>query len=133
MATPAFIDAAYAADSLHVSVETILDLVQQGRLRTYGGRASNPFLRSSEVSALAAELGLGSTEESEAPRRVKSPSARVQQRIAADARWGDISEADIRDWAARADPTRLDAARKAARVAGERLRLLLAVLDEARE
>jgi hypothetical protein len=130
VATPAFIDAAYAADSLHVPLDTILDLVQQGRLRTYGGRASNPFLRSAEVSALAAELGLGVTQEAESPRRVKSPSSRVQQRITADARWGDISEDDIRDWATRADRHRLEAARKAAGVATERLRVLLEILDD---
>jgi hypothetical protein len=130
VATPAFIDAAYAADTLHVSLDTILDLVQQGRLRTYGGRASNPFLRSAEVDALASELGLGAAQLDDGPRRVKSPSARVQQRITADARWGDVSESDIRDWARRADRTRLEAARKAAGIATERLHLLLKVLDE---
>lgn len=133
MATPAFIDAAYAADSLHVPLDTILDLVRQGRLRTYGGRASNPFLRSADVSALAVELGLGADQQDDAPRRVKSPSARVQQRITADARWGDVSEGDIRDWASRADRIRLEAARKAAGVATQRLEMLLKVLDETPE
>jgi hypothetical protein len=61
---------------------------------------------------------------------VKSPSARVQQRITADARWGDVSEEDIRDWASRADDARLHAARKAARTAIERLSFLLQVVDE---
>lgn len=133
MATPTFIDAAYAADTLHVSLDTILDLIQQGRLRTYGGRVSNPFLRSAEVSALAAELGLGTSQTDDTPRRVKSPSARVQQRITADARWGDVSESDVRDWAGRADRTRLEAARKAAGIAIDRLQLLLKVLDDTAE
>ncbi len=130
MVTPTFIDAAYAADSLHVPLDTILDLVRAGRLRTYGGRTSNPFLRSAEVTALAGELGLGDDTESETPRRVKSPSARVQQRITADSRWGDVSEADIRDWVERADDTRLQAARKAAQLATGRLSFLLAALEE---
>jgi hypothetical protein len=133
VATPAFIDAAYAADTLHVPLDTILDLVAQGRLRTYGGRASNPFLRSADVSALATELGLGRAGEDEVPRRVKSPSARVQQRITADARWGDVSESDIRDWVRRADRTRLEAARKAAGIATQRLRMLLKVIDDTPE
>lgn len=130
MVAPTFIDAAYAADTLHVPLDAILDLVRDGRLRTYGGRASNPFLRSADVAALASELGLGADVEAEAPRRVKSPSARVQQRITADARWGDVSEEDIRDWASRADDARLHAARKAARTAIERLSFLLQVVDE---
>jgi len=130
MATPAFIDAAYAADSLHVPLDTVLDLVRDGRLRTYGGRASNPFLRSAEVAALADQLGLGAAEQQEPPRRVKSASVRVQQRITADARWGDISEEDIRDWARRADPLRRQAARTAAGTARERLDMLLRALDE---
>lgn len=132
MPTPTFIDAAYAADSLHIPVETILELIRDGRLKTYGGRVSNPFLRAADVSTLAAELGLGEGEEHEAPRRVKSPSARVQQRITADSRWGDVTEDDIREWVQRADPTRVQAARKAARVASDRLDTLLRVLDEHR-
>lgn len=130
MITPTFVDAAYAADTLHVPLDVILDLIRDGRLRTYGGRASNPFLRSAEVAALASELGLGADAEQESPRRVKSPSARVQQRVTADARWGDVSEEDIRDWAGRADAARLQAARKAARIATERLRFLMTFVDE---
>lgn len=130
MVTPAFIDAAYAADSLHVPLDTILDMVRKGRIRTYGGRASNPFLRSADVAALAEQLGLGAESGAEPPRRVKSPSARVQQRVTADARWGDVSEDDIREWASRADATRLQAARKATRAAVDRLTFLLSVLDE---
>jgi hypothetical protein len=109
-------------------VEAILDLVTQGRLRTYGGRASNPFLRSAEVAAVASELGLGTSDAAE-PRRVKSPSARVQQRITADSRWADVTDEDLLDWARRADESRRQAARKAAATALNRLQTLLRVLD----
>lgn len=133
MATPTFIDAAYAAETLHVPVEMLLDLVGQGRLRTYGGRSSNPFLRSAEVAALAEELELGAGQDAGAARRVKSPSTRVQQRITADARWGDITESDLREWVARADAPRRQAAAKAARNAVQRLEALLQMLEKVRD
>lgn len=126
---PPFIDAAYAADMLHVPVDTILDWVATGKLSPYGGRAGNPFLRSRDVMAVAEQLGIGG-QDTETPKRVKSASARVQQRLTADARWTDVSEDDIRDWAARADAARCAAARKAAASALERLQVVLRVLDE---
>jgi hypothetical protein len=126
--TPAFIDAGYAAERLGVPVETVLDWVAGGKLRTYGGRATNPFLRSAEVLAIGSELGL--PKEVEVPRRVKSVSAKVQTRITADARWSDVSDDDLREWASRADPTRRQAARKAATAAKLKLETMLAVLDD---
>jgi hypothetical protein len=126
---PPFIDAAYAADMLHVPIDTVLDWVATGKLSPYGGRAGNPFLRSRDVMAVAEQLGIGE-QEPETPKRVKSGSARVQQRLTADARWSDVSDDDIRDWAKRADDTRRAAARKAATSALERLQTVLRVLDE---
>lgn len=131
MSTPAppFIDAAYAADMLHIPLDTILDWIATGTLTPYGGRAGNPFLRSRDVLMVAEQLGLGQ-QETESPKRVKSASARVQQRLTAAARWTDVSEDDIRDWAARADDARRAAARKAASMALLRLQMVLRVLDE---
>lgn len=128
MGSPVFIDSVHAAEILHVSQDAILDLVAEGKLRTFGGRASNPFLRSADVAALAAEIAPVQTEEQ--TRRVKSASARVRQRLTADARWADVSEDDIREWARRSDPAGRQAARKAAVTARERLQAVLQVLDE---
>ncbi len=128
MSTPAFVDVAYAAEMLHVTPEVVLDLVKRGKLRRYGGRPDNPFVRSADVAALVAELGVDTREE--APKRVKSASARVQTRLTADSRWAEIGEAEIREWASRADPTRRQAARKAAAGAKERLEAVLRALDE---
>ena len=129
MATPAFVDVGYAADMLHVSADTIRDWIADGKLRTFGGRADNPFIRYPDVVALAAEAGV-QAQGGEAPRRVKSASARVQVRLTADSKWGDISEDDIRDWARRSDRARRVAARTAAGVARQRLDMVLRALDE---
>lgn len=128
MSVPVFIDAVHAAELLRVPQDTVMDLIAQGRLRTYGGRTTNPFLRSAEVLALVPELGVSETEEE--PRRVKGPAARVRQRLTADARWSDISEDDIREWARRTDPAGREAGRTAARTALERLSTVLAALEE---
>jgi hypothetical protein len=128
MSTPVFIDAVHAAEMLRISQDAVLDLVTEGKLRTYGGKASNPFLRSAEVVALVGELA--PAEDEVQPRRVKSASARVRQRLTADSRWSEITEDDMRDWASRSDPTARQAARKAAVTARERLQILLQILDE---
>lgn len=131
MSTPlerfAFVDATHAAEALRVSREQVVDWIEQGRLRSYGGKPDNPFLRSADVAALVRELGAGPEE---APRRAKSANARVQQRLTADSRWSDLSEADIREWVRRADPTRRQAARTTAMHAVGKLQALLRELNE---
>ena len=130
MSTPvtrfAFIDAVHAAEVLHVTTDTIIEWIAAGRLRSYGGKASNPFLRSSDVTALAGELGVAPEEP---PRRTKSATAKVQARLTADARWSDVSEEEIRAWASRADPARRAAARQAAQTARARLEIVLEALE----
>lgn len=131
MSTPldrfAFVDAVIAAEVLHVTQDAVLDWVKEGRLRAVGGKPSNPFLRSAEVAALVRELGVGADEP---PRRTKSSSARVQARLTADARWSDLTEADVREWAKRADPARRQAARQTAARARIMLDAVLRILEE---
>lgn len=128
MSTPPFIDAVHAAELLHVSQDTVLDWIKEGRLSRFSGPASNPFLRSSDVMQLADEIGAGA--QPEPPKRVKSAAAKVQTRLTADSRWADVSDVEIRDWAARADMARRIAARTAALAAQQRLESVLRALDE---
>jgi len=123
----AFIDAVHAAEVLHTTQDQILDWVKSGKLKAYGGKPANPFLRSADVATLVEELGVAADEP---PRRTKSASARVQPRLTSDSRWSGVSEEDIREWVTRADPTRRQAARTAAGTARERLAMVLAILDE---
>ena len=131
MSTPlerfAFIDSVIAAEVLHVTQDTVLDWVKEGRLHPMGGKPGNPFLRSAEVAALVLELGI---ETDEPPRRTKSASARVQARLTADARWSDLSEDDIREWAKRADSARRQAARQTATRARAMLEAVLRATDD---
>ncbi len=131
MVAPVFIDAAGAADILRLPLDSVLDLIAEGRLKTYGGKSANPFVRSAEVNVLAAELGVGGVVEEEAPRRMKSGSTRVQTRITADSRWSEITEDDIQDWMRRADTVKRQAAKTAATAAVDRLRTLLDMLNKA--
>lgn len=129
MVAPVFIDAAGAAEILRMPLDAVLDLIGEGRLRTFGGKAANPFVRSADVAVLAAELGVGTGAAAE-PKRVKSASARVQTRLTADARWADVGEGEIRDWARRADPSRRRAGKTAATIAIQRLKAVLQAIDE---
>lgn len=132
MSTPltrfAFIDAVIAAEILHVTQDEVVDWVREGKLKSFGGKPANPFLRSADVAAIATELGVSTDEP---PKRTKSAFAKVQARLTADARWSDISADDIRDWVARADGPRRQAARTAATTARQRLDSVLKALDEA--
>jgi hypothetical protein len=123
----AFVDSVIAAEVLHVTQDAVLDWVKVGKLRAVGGKPSNPFLRSADVAALVRELGV---QADEPPRRTRSASAKVQARLTADARWSDITEEDIQDWAVRADPARRQAARQAATHARAMLEAVLRAVDE---
>lgn len=129
MSTPVFIDTANAAEMLQLSPDAMLDLIRSRKLRTFGGHTSNPFVRRADIQSLVAELGVAPP--AETTRKIKSASSRVQTRLTADARWTDVTESDIADWASRADPQRRLAARTAARMALEKLSVVLQVLDEA--
>ena len=129
MSTPPFVDVTYAADMFHVSPDLIHDWLREGKLKAVGGKSSNPFVRTVDVAALAAEI-IAPVGSDEPPKRVKSASTKVQTRLTADAKWAEVSDSDIRDWAQRADPARLRAARKAVDATQERLRAVLGVLDE---
>jgi hypothetical protein len=123
----AFIDAVHAAEILRVPLETVVDWVSAGKLKAYGGKPGNPFLRSNDVAMLLREMGV---EDEEPPKRVKSATAKVQQRLTADARWSDIADDEIVEWARRADPPRRQAARTTAATAIQRLEKVLLALNE---
>ena len=128
---------------------TVLEYIRAGRLKTFGGKPGNPFLRTEQVEQLAAEFHAARTdadaEEADAeaaadlppldPRTVhrNDPVRNVNLRISGDTKWASVDERAIRLWAAELPPFRRDKMREVARDTIQRLNLLMAVLDEADE
>jgi hypothetical protein len=127
-----FVDASFAAELLGVQPADILEWIASGRLKTFGGKDKNPFVRTAEVEALASELGreLGAI----VPKRraADNPVRRVELRIRHDARWTDITAADIEAWRREQDDHSLAAARSVAQTGRERLEQIIAVIDDSK-
>jgi hypothetical protein len=102
----AFIDDTEALRRLGVDRKGLEQLVQEKRLRAYGGVGKDAFFKSAEVDALAAALhpAAQAPEKEEAPAEPKAgpprhdPAMRVHLRLQADLKWFDISESDIAAW-----------------------------------
>ncbi len=129
----AFMDATEAAANLRTDRLGVLKLIEEGRLKTFGGRPTNPFVRSEEVARLAQEL-LGETAEQGSldPKTVhrNDPVRKLKLRIQQDAKWPEVDETAIRAWAGELDPISYNRMKKVAHDAIERLQLVIKVLDE---
>lgn len=124
-----FIDTAFAAEMMGVPQSQILEWIAEGKLKSYGGKERNPFIRSADVEMLASELGRTLSTKKES-RAAQNPVRRIQLRLRADARWNEVSETDIAEWARETDLSSRAAAAKVARAAIERLSALLAAVNE---
>jgi hypothetical protein len=103
----AFIDDSEVIRRLGIDRKALERLIQEKRLRTYGGVGKDAFFKAAEVEALYAELHptAEAPEQEEAPTGVKpggpprhNPAMRVHLRLQADLKWFDISERDIDTW-----------------------------------
>ena len=99
----AFIDDSEALRRLGVDRKTLEQLIQEKRLRTYGGVGKDAFFKASDVEALAAELHPApeTPQPEEAPADEKKrhdPAMRVHLRLQADLKWFDLSDEDIAAW-----------------------------------
>lgn len=131
----AFMDAVEAAANLRTDRLTVLKYIQEGRLRTYGGRPNNPFVRTEDVERLAKELFPEVEAEAAPPPDPKvvhrtDPVRKLKLRIQQDAKWHEVDEAAMRAWAAELDPISYNRMRQVARDAIARLEMVIKVLDE---
>ena len=103
----AFIDDSEALRRLGIDRKTLEQLIQQKRLRAYGGVGKDAFFKAGDVEALYAELHPveSAPEPAEAPAEEKKagpprhdPAMRVHLRLQADLKWFDISDVDIAAW-----------------------------------
>lgn len=131
----AYMDCVEAAALLKTDRVTVLKYIQEGRLKTYGGKSGNPFVRTEAVEQLAAEL-LPPEIASEAPLDPKvvhrnDPVRKLKLRIQQDAKWYEVDETAMRAWASELDPISYARMRQVARDAIGKLEQIIRVLDEA--
>ena len=124
-----FIDASFAAELLGVQTADILDLIASGKLARLGGKDRNPFVRTSQVEALAKELGKGLEEPPVKRRASQNPVRRVELRLRHDTRWNEVTDADLAAWARSLDESGRRAAKQVAERTSERLRCALVALE----
>lgn len=140
----AFVDEGEAVRRLGVSRDTLLSLIEGGRLRTYAGVGKGNFFRVTDLEALAAELhptppvarapagvpiSLGGL--SAAGRREHDPAMKVHLRLQADLKWLDLSEDDLRAWVREVHPAAYEKSRGNISRVVDRLSRLRDLLDEA--
>jgi hypothetical protein len=99
----AFIDDSEALRRLGIDRKTLEQLIQEKRLRAYGGVGKDAFFKAGDVEALAAELHpvAEKPEPEETPVEEKKhhePAMRVHLRLQADLKWFDLSDDDIAAW-----------------------------------
>jgi len=125
-----FVDASFAAEILGVQTSDILDLIDSGRLKAYGGKERNPFVRTADVEALAGELGRETVQPPAKRRAADNPVRRIELRLRADSRWADVTDDDLTAWIRLQDEHSVTAARKVAETAMARIGRLLEILGD---
>jgi len=132
----AFMDATEAAANLRTDRLTILKYIQEGKLRTFGGKTGNPFVRTEDVLQLVQELALDKTNEpAPDPKAVhrNDPVRKLRLRLQQDAKWPEVGETAIRAWVSELDPISYQKMRQIATEAIGQLQKVVQVLDQAIE
>jgi hypothetical protein len=129
----AFMDSVEAAATLHTDRLTVLKYIQDGKLRPFGGKAGNPFVRTEDVEKLAEALNLNqSAEPALDPKAVhrNDPVRKLKLRMQQDAKWYEIDEAAMRAWATELDLVSFERMRQVARQTIAQLERVIEVLNE---
>jgi len=146
----AFMDASEVARRLKIDRLTLDQWIREGRIKAYRGVGKDSFFKTAEVETLYKELypetevavavAADESESAAAPsapplqlgvRKKQDAQMRVYQRLLADAKWYDISEADIREWARQLAPDGYDRNKKNAQHAIQKLQYAVSLIEEA--
>lgn len=143
----AFVDAGEAVRRLKIDRLTLDQLVREGRIRAYRGVGKDSFFKTADIEALYKDLhpeaatpaAIDDQKSDSAPaqplqigvRKKQDAQMRVYQRLLADAKWYDISEEDIREWARQLAPDGYERNKKNAQHVISRLQYLVSLLEEA--
>jgi hypothetical protein len=144
-----FIDLPTAAERLGTSRNQLLQWMAEGRIKPFSGSGQQSVFRSADVDRLAQELGTeaqaapSSAPESQAPTpetagtgsaharaRKRDPIKLIGTRISMDSRWAEITDADIATWLDALEPVQFERVRNVCGLAVDRLRYVVAALDE---
>jgi hypothetical protein len=129
----AFMDAIEAAANLRTDRLTVLKYIEEGKLRPFGGKAGNPFVRTEDVEKLAEQLNLNQVAEPAPDPKVvhrNDPVRKLKLRIQQDAKWYEVDEPAMRAWANELDAVSFERMRQVARQAISQLERVIKVLDE---
>lgn len=143
----AFMDAGEVTRRLKIDRLTLDQWIRDGRIKAYRGVGKDSFFKTAEIEALYKELHpeVEVTDESAnvaAPtgqpmqlgvRKKQDAQMRVYQRLLADAKWFDISDADIREWARQLAPDGFERNKKNALHAIQKLQYAVSLIEEAQE
>lgn len=129
---PAFMDTIEAAAVLKTDRLAILKYIEEGKLRTFGGKSANPFVRTEDVDKLGLELQLNDDSPALDPKIVhrNDPVRKIKLRLQQDAKWQEVDEAAMRAWAKELDLIGYNRMREVAQTAIDQLQQILRVLDE---
>lgn len=146
----AFMDASEVARRLKIDRLTLDQWIRDGRIKAYRGVGKDSFFKTAEVEALygelypetsvAAAIAADESESAAAPssqplqlgvRKKQDAQMRVYQRLLADAKWYDVSESEIREWARQLAPDGYDRNKKNALHAIQKLQYAVSLIEEA--
>jgi excisionase family DNA binding protein len=143
----AFMDAGEVTRRLKIDRLTLDQWIRDGRIKAYRGVGKDSFFKTAEVEALYKELhpeaaiadeSANAAAPSAQPmqlgvRKKQDAQMRVYQRLLSDAKWYDISEADIREWARQLAPDGFERNKKNALHAIQKLQYAVTLIEEAQE
>lgn len=143
----AFMDAGEVTRRLKIDRLTLDQWIRDGRIKAYRGVGKDSFFKTAEIEALYKELHPEAAVVDEsanvaAPsgqpmqlgvRKKQDGQMRVYQRLLADAKWYDISDADIREWARQLAPDGFERNKKNALHAIQKLQYAVSLIEEAQE
>lgn len=143
----AFMDIGEVVRRLKIDRQTLDQWVREGRIKAYRGVGKDSFFKTAEVEALYKELypeapvaaAIAADQQESAAlvptmqigvRKKQDPQMRVYQRLLADAKWYDVPDADIREWARQLAPDGYERNKKNAQHAIDKLQYIINLIEE---
>lgn len=147
-----FIDLPTAAERLGTTRNTLLQWVDEGRIKPFTGTGQQSVFRATDVDRLAEELG--KAEATPAEQQPQSTSDIEQEpvtnpeaaatvrtrrrdaiklmgtRLSMDSRWAEMTDKDVATWLDALEPVQFERVRRVCGIAIERLQYVLSELDK---